>query len=170
MVRKLTKRLHTNRFDKLLQRYKISQHFFAINRKLVSRAVLIGTFFALMPIPTQIAMVIGLSFFFRFNIVIALTLVWLTNPITMPAVYYGEYWLGSTILQSNPVAVELSMQWLQAHYSEILWPVTVGALVAGTILSVTFYALVNALWINSVKRSRARTLQKNNDKGVTCTD
>jgi len=152
MVRKFSRRLHTNRFDNFLKRHNVSTHYFSINRRLVSRAVLVGVFYALMPIPAQMLFTVLTTFIMRFNVVIALSIVWMTNPITMPFVYYAEYRLGNWLMMNNePLAMELTMAWFQEHYSDIIVPVTVGAFASGIVLSLTLFFLVNRCWIRSVK-------------------
>ncbi len=61
-------------------------------------------------------------------------MVWLSNPFTMPAMYYMEYLTGNFILQREKIdSVELSMNWFANHWSDIVLPLYVGT---------TFYSLV----------------------------
>jgi hypothetical protein len=157
MIRKLSRGVSPDRFDRFLGKYNLSGGLFAVNRRMVARAVLIGTFFALLPIPAQMLFVVVTTALIRFNIVIALVLVWLTNPLTMPFIYYGEYELGRALMMSGRhVEMEMSMEWIAGHYTEIVAPLFVGATAAASLLSVAGYLLADRLWIRSVRRDFSR--------------
>lgn len=160
MVRKVFKSLNSEKINSFLIKYKIPTEFFSINRILVARAVMLGIFFALLPIPTQILFLILTSSLIRFNIVIALSIVLLTNPLTMPFVILAEYQLGSLLLhQEAHLTIEPSMEWLMEHYDGLIMPLLVGSLSAAFVLSISAFFIVNFLWIRSVKK--ADVLRKN---------
>ncbi|MBN2895493.1 MAG: DUF2062 domain-containing protein [Campylobacterales bacterium] len=155
MIRKIFKNNSSRRFDEYIQKYKISTQFLAVNRKMVSRAVLIGFFIAFIPMPMQMVAVVALLPFFRFNALIAIAIVWITNPLTMPAIYYVEYLTGNFLLMQPGVHdIELSITWFSENIEEIFIPLYVGALFYSTLFSVGFYYLVNWLWIDSVQKER----------------
>lgn len=162
MIRKVLKKKPSDKLHTLLKKYKIKTEYFTINRRLVSNGVLIGVFFALLPLPSQIMFVLFTTLFIRFNIIIALSIVLLTNPITMPFVIFIEYHLGNWLLHSNlKVKIELSMQWIEHNYSSILLPLLVGSFSAAVVLSLSSYLIVRILWIQSAKKaykSRKRDL------------
>lgn len=58
-----------------------------LNRHSVARAMAVGLFAAFLPIPAQMLVAAALAITVRGNMPIAVSLVWLTNPITMPAVF-----------------------------------------------------------------------------------
>ncbi len=41
--------------------------------------------------------------FIKFNVPVAISMVWLSNPITMPLMYYMEYKTGLIILGKNGI-------------------------------------------------------------------
>jgi uncharacterized protein len=162
MVRIFFKKLSSEKFSKVLDRYKINRSFFAINRRQIKKGVLIGVFFALFPIPIQIFAVIMLTFFFRFNIIVALSIVLLTNPITMPFIMAAEYRLGMWILHKEMPSgrIEFTMQWVQQHLASIVLPLYTGAFSAMIFFSILAYFIVEYLWIYSVKKAYRQRREK----------
>lgn len=162
MVRKVFKQLPSGRFHNFLIKYKINPNYFTINRRFVSKAVLIGLFFALLPIPFQLLIVTLMTAVIRFNIVVALSIVLLTNPFTMPFILFAEYQLGSTLIQSGThIHMQLSMEWFQNNYEQIFLPLIIGAFTLATALSTISYFLVEVLWIKSAKKAyRTRKLNQ----------
>ena len=65
-----------------------------LNRRSVSRAFAVGLFVAWVPSPGQIIIAAIGAWYFRANLPIAVTLVWLTNPLTWIPLFYFAYLLG----------------------------------------------------------------------------
>lgn len=134
-----------------------------LNRRSVSIAFAIGLFFAWMPTPTQMAMAAVSAFYFRGNLPIAVGLVWLTNPITMPPLFYFAYLVGLWIL-NMPSAAEFS---LDAVLSGGLWiPFLTGCLILGVLCSTVGYFSVQAFWIYHTSKKWARRQIKRGQKPV----
>lgn len=132
-----------------------------LNRHSVSRAMAIGLFWAMIPIPMQMLVAAFCAIPARANLPIAVGLVWLTNPLTMPAVFYGNYKVGAWLLDSpvSAVPMELSLTWVR-HLLENHWqPLYLGSLVTGVILAILGYALTQAYWRWWVGRSWRRRQQ-----------
>src|SRR3546814_2139222 len=62
-----------------------------LNRHSVARAMAVGLFAAFLPIPLQMLLAAALAITVRGNLPIAVSLVWLTNPLTIPAVFFCSY-------------------------------------------------------------------------------
>lgn len=60
--------------------------------------VVAGSFAALIPMPFQMLLAVPLCLKLKGNIILAIIMVWLTNPITMPFIVYGQYLLGAEVL------------------------------------------------------------------------
>jgi uncharacterized protein len=150
----------SNRFDALIQKYNISREYLLINRKMVTRGLFIGVFIGLIPMPFQMVVVVGMMFFLKFNVPIALSMVWLSNPLTMPFMYYVEYITGSYILGMEHEPVELSLAWFENHFSSIFLPLYVGTLFYAVTLAPLVYFIVDRLWIYSVRKERKKTQVK----------
>ncbi len=68
------------------------------NRRSISKAFAVGLFCAFIPIPFQMLLAAPGAVIFSANLPLSVALVWITNPITMPPIYYGCYKLGAWIL------------------------------------------------------------------------
>jgi uncharacterized protein len=65
-----------------------------INRRSIAAAVAIGLFFAWAPTPTQMAFAAAAAIYFRANLLVSVATVWVTNPVTMPPLFYFAYRVG----------------------------------------------------------------------------
>jgi len=154
-MKKLFKQSATSsKFDHFIAKYKIPKEYLFINRKMVTRALCVGICIGLIPMPFQMLLVLGMIFFFKFNVPIALAMVWLSNPLTMPFMYYVEYTTGAYILGMEKLGVELSLAWFENNFSRIFIPLYVGTLFYALTLAPLVYVSVNWLWIRSVRKER----------------
>ncbi len=159
MVRKVFKKTHSHeKVQGLIQKYQIPRAYIGMNRRSVSRAVLVGLFFAMMPMPFQMLAVLAVLPFFAFNAPIALVLVWISNPLSMPFIFYVEYLVGEMLLmrssEDTAQSAEISLAWFENNIEAIVVPLYTGALFCGIVLSVVGFLLVNRLWIRSVRKER----------------
>lgn len=143
------------KIDAFVEKYKIPKGYLHISRHLVSRGVLVGLFWGLVPMPMQMLAVVLTIPLFRFNVPIAISMVWLSNPLTMPLMYYVEYITGNLILGRDGIGdVQLTLQWFQSNMKSILLPLYVGTAFYMVTIPPMAYALLNWLWIRSVKEER----------------
>jgi uncharacterized protein (DUF2062 family) len=154
MIRNFFRKLANkkDKFDHLLEKYNLPRAYFNINRKMVTKGVAIGLFWAFIPMPMQMLAVLATTPFFRFNVPIAIVMVWLSNPFTMPFMYYIEYHTGNFILaQEGIVNMELTVEWFSSHIGDIFVPLYVGTAFYSIIITTLIYFILNWLWIRSVK-------------------
>ena len=113
-----------------------------LNRRSVAKAFAVGLFCAWVPTPMQ--MIFGAigAIYFRSNIPISVGLVWITNPVTMPPLFYFAYWVGLHVL--NVPAAEFSLDAILS--GDILGPFLTGCLVLGIICSSAGYFAINYFW------------------------
>ena len=119
-----------------------------INRRSISGAVAVGLFCSLIPVPFQMLLAAVVAIIFRVNILIAVPIVWVSNPVTMPPIFYFCYQVGVSILGSTTRAFnfELSFQWL-ANELEFIWqPFLLGCLVVASVTSFLGYCVIRLLW------------------------
>lgn len=155
MIRKTLKNTSKNeKLKALIHKYKIPPEYLSTNRKMVSRAVFLGLFIAFIPMPFQMLAVLAFVPFFRFNVPIGLAMCWLTNPITMPPMYYAEYLTGSFILGIEPEAVEMSVEWFSHNMQNIFIPLYAGTLIFSAVGSLSAYWAVNYFWKSSVDKDK----------------
>ena len=119
-----------------------------LNRRSVSRAVAVGLFCAFVPIPGQMILAAAFAIILRANIPISVILVWISNPLTMPALFYTAYKFGAMLLdvQLQPFQFEFSLNWLFTELQDRWQPFLVGCLCSGALVSAIGYGLVQAYW------------------------
>lgn len=156
-MRKRLKNSNNNeKIQSFLKKYNVPQEFTSTSRKMISRGSAIGIFIAMIPMPLQMVAVLFFTPFIRFNVPIAIIMCWITNPFTMPFIYYIEYLTGSFILGIETMPVSLSIEWFQENIKQILIPLYFGALIYSVILSALIYYLITHLWISSVNKDRKK--------------
>ncbi len=156
MIRKIFKKKQSNgKIKDFIHKYKIPHEYLAINRKAISRGVLIGLFWGFIPMPMQMLAVVAVTPFIKFNIPIAMSMVWLSNPITMPFMYYMEYQTGNFLLGYEGLDnIDLTLNWFSDNWNKILTPLYVGTIPYSIGVSTLIYFLINKLWIDSVRKEK----------------
>lgn len=138
-----------------------------LNRRSVSMAFFVGLFMAFVPLPSQMIMAAAVAIFIRCNLPIAVGLVWVSNPITMPPLFYFAYKVGAVILNTpeREFSFELSWGWLGTELAAIWEPFLLGCAICGLVFGALGYALIRLLWrlhiITAIKeRKKKRTERK----------
>ncbi len=158
MIRNFFKKTGKNssKFKEFLEKYNLPKAYFATNRRAISRGLLVGLFWGFIPMPFQMAGVLITTPLFTFNVPLALATVWLSNPITYPPLWYLEYLTGNLILGKKGIDnIELTMEWFQNHWDDIVVPLYVGTAFYSIVVSYLIYLFVNWLWKRSVHKERA---------------
>ena len=155
MPRKLLKRLMPS--DETIKKHSSlaflgklleDPHLLHLNRHSVSLAFLVGVFCAFLPIPAQMAVAAVTAIIVRCNLPIAVALVWISNPITIPPIFFACYKFGAWLLEVPPrdFTIELSWSWLTNVFVDIWKPLIAGSLVAGCVFSISSYVSVKLFW------------------------
>lgn len=167
MIKKVFKKntKKTSKIDKILDKYNIPRSYLNINRRMISRGVGLGLFWAFIPMPMQMLAVVLSMPLFRFNVPVAISMVWLSNPITMPFMYYIEYLTGNYILNRPGIeGSNLSMDWFIENFQEILVPLYTGTAFFSITFSIAMYFVINMLWVRAIKSERKERAKKNKTK------
>jgi len=130
-----------------------------LNRRSVSAAFAIGLLAAWIPTPGQMAIAAVIALYFRANLPISVALVWITNPLTMPPMFYFAYLVGLWSLgQPSPDSnFEFSVDSIMANLGDIGGPFLTGCLILGVISSIAGYFGIRSFWRwNVVKHWNAR--------------
>ncbi|QIB67361.1 DUF2062 domain-containing protein [Kineobactrum salinum] len=125
-----------------------------LNRYSASMAFFTGLFVAFLPLPGQMVIAAVTAVLLRCNLPLSVALVWISNPVTMPAIFYMAYRVGALLIDV-PVQVmefELSCAWLRARLDLIWRPLLVGSLLCGVLFGSLGYFVVNLLWRWRVSR------------------
>ena len=147
-------------FGKLLH----DPNLFHLNRHSASGGFAVGLFFAYVPLPLQMVMAAAAAILFRVNLPISVALVWITNPITIPPMFYFAYWVGTRILGTPPQAesFHLSMEWIQqGGLNDIFLLLVIGSLICATVSAIVGYCVVLWIWRwRVIERWKLRRLRK----------
>ncbi|PCS24280.1 DUF2062 domain-containing protein [Candidatus Enterovibrio escicola] len=132
-----------------------NQNLWCLNRQSASGAFAVGLFMAFVPLPCQMIMAAGLAIMFGVNLPLSVALVWITNPVTMPVIFYGAYKLGSFLLNRSEqhFHFELSGGFLMHQMSKIGPPFLLGSLILGIVFSLLGYFIVRGIWRYAVIRN-----------------
>ncbi len=134
-----------------------------LNRRSVAGAFAVGLFFAWVPLPSQMVMAAATAILLRTNLPLSVVLVWITNPITIPPMFYFAYTLGTWLLGTTPEHFEfaLSMDWLLNEMEANWKPFLIGCVTLAVSSSILGYFGVQALWRYSIyKRRQSKRLAK----------
>lgn len=137
-----------------------------LNRHSASLAVFIGIFCAFIPLPFQMVLAAALAIAFRANLPVAIALVWISNPLTMPPMFYGGYRLGALIMDLPPrsFSIELSLQqWLE-HISVVWKPLLLGSVICGLFFGGLAYSLVRIVWRQMVLHNWRKRCKERREK------
>jgi uncharacterized protein len=143
-------------FGKLLH----DPNLWHLNRHSVSGAVAVGLFVMYLPPLGHLLIAAALAIRLRVNLPIAVTLVLISNPVTIPAMYYFAYVLGCWVLgiQSGGFSVQFWFDW--HNWLGILEPLLLGCLICSSICSLVGYVSIRLLWrwrvVRQLERRRAR--------------
>ena len=156
---KIREHKHLKIFGTLLH----DPNLFHLNRRSVAGAFAVGLFNAFVPVPFQMVLSAAAAIIFRVNLPIAVALVWITNPLTIPPMFYGAYRVGVWSLGqevNDDFRFELSLTWLNESLATIWQPFLLGCLICAVIASLFGYCLIRLSWrlhiVQRLKEKRAR--------------
>lgn len=149
-------KIKEQKFLKIFGSFLHKREIWSLSRKKVVAGVLIGIFVAALPMPLQMVLASLLAIMFNANLPISFALIFISNPFTMPPLFYFEYKLGNLILQpENPV--EFNFDSMYENFDQIALSLWTGAIVLGIFSSVICALIVNFLWIYSVRKDRKKS-------------
>lgn len=123
-----------------------------LNRKSISMAFAVGLFFAWVPTPTQMAFAAAAAIYFRSNLPISVALVWVTNPLTMPPLFYFAYQVGLTVLNQPAQTGEFSIDSVLSGLGDMWQPFLMGCFILGVTCSTMGYFGIKHFWAYHVKK------------------
>lgn len=129
-----------------------------INRRSVAGAFAVGLFCAWVPIPLQMVLAAGAAILFRTNMALSVVLVWVSNPVTIPPMFYFSYLVGTWVIGEPPQEFEfqLSFDWLSYELASSWKPFLTGCFILATSSSIIGYFTVSQIWIYAVKKQRSK--------------
>lgn len=130
-------------------------HLWHLNRRSVAGAFSVGLFVAFVPVPMQMVLAAAIAILLHVNLPIAVTLVWITNPVTLPALFFFAYMVGATLLGMpvKPIKIELSFDWLMTSLGAVWEPFLLGCFVLACICAVLGNIMMRLFWRLQVIRN-----------------
>ncbi|GIX22767.1 MAG: hypothetical protein KatS3mg121_1550 [Gammaproteobacteria bacterium] len=131
-----------------------------LNRRAVAGGLAVGLFFAFVPLPLQMVQAALVAVLLRVNLPIAVTAIWVTNPFTIPPLFYLAYRFGAWLLGTPPVArpEHFSVSWALQELGQNWQPLLLGSLLFGLFAAAGGWALVHLLWrlhiVQALRRRR----------------
>ncbi|RKF17793.1 DUF2062 domain-containing protein [Alginatibacterium sediminis] len=130
-----------------------------LNRRSAAGAFAVGLFVTFIPLPSQMIIAAAFAMLFRVNLPLSVALVWISNPITLPAIFFLCYFVGAKLL-SQPIIhyhLDFSLDGT-LELLETLGPAfLLGSLVMAIICSSLGYLVINNLWrYNTMRRYKKR--------------
>ncbi len=124
------------------------------NRRSLAGGTAVGLFLAFLPLPIQMFSAAALAILFRVNLPISVSLVWLTNPITIPPAFYFAYKVGASVLNEPLQTIEFSasQDWFLQTLEHVWEPLLLGCLIVGTLSALIGYLTISLLWRIQVGR------------------
>lgn len=138
-----------------------------LNRRSVSMAFFVGLFMAFVPLPSQMIMAAAVAIVLRCNLPISVGLVWVSNPVTMPPLFYFAYKVGAVILNTpeRNFNFELSWEWLGSGLAAIWEPFLLGCAICGIVFGALGFILVRVLWrLHIISAIKERKMKFNKTK------
>lgn len=148
---------HLRMFGRLLH----DPNLWHMNRRSISGAFAVGLFWAFIPVPFQMVAAAAVAIPARVNLPMSVALVWITNPVTMPPIFYFCYRVGTLVL-GEPAGdhhFELTLQWFTESMASIWQPLYLGSLICALAASMVGYCVIRLLWrlhlVRHLRRRRA---------------
>jgi len=123
-------------------------HLWHLNRHSVAKAFAVGLFFAFIPVPFQMVLAAGTAILVHANLPLSIALVWITNPLTMPFIFYACYIVGSWSIGTKVQAFnfEASWQWVVDSLTTIGPAFLVGCGILAITFAILGYCVIQGLW------------------------
>ncbi len=130
-----------------------------LHRASVGNACFVGMFCAFIPIPGQTLIALAAAIALRCNLPIVLVLVQVTNPLTIPPMFFFAYRLGAWLLGAEVAVTEFELSW-DSLFGQVLrlWqPLLLGSLICGWVSGITLMLSARLLWrLHVIRRWRQR--------------
>lgn len=156
-------------------RHLMHPQIWYINRRSITKAMFLGTFFGMIPIPFHTVMIVLLVLLMRVNLPLSLAMSWLTNPLTLIPILYAGFWTGAQIFQVQMIdrnmligvmhqisdsVSHLSAGQLDLSLAKILM---VGLVTVAFVTAIVLSTLTALFWRYSVQRAWRKRRQALNE-------
>ncbi|PID99806.1 MAG: ATP-binding protein [Thiothrix nivea] len=129
------------------------------NRHSVAGAFAVGLFCMWIPFPPQTLIAAVIAIAIRVNLPLSVLLVYVTNPLTIPPMFYLAYKLGAWLLDAAiyDIQFSVSLEWLHDTALLIWQPLLLGCSIFAIISSILGYYGIHLFWrLHILQRIRDR--------------
>nr|VFJ67272.1 MAG: hypothetical protein BECKFW1821C_GA0114237_101154 [Candidatus Kentron sp. FW] len=141
---------YTRLFGKLLY----NPSLWRLDRDSVAQGASVGIFIAFIPVPFQMLLAAAIAIAIGCNLPAAVAFVWISNPVTMPPIFYAAYKVGAVLLHQTPRAMEFewTFGWMFAKLVDIWQPLLLGCAVLGLAAAAVGNIAIRVFWHLQVSR------------------
>ncbi|MAV30309.1 MAG: ATP-binding protein [Cycloclasticus sp.] len=125
-----------------------NQNVWHLNRRSFAGAISVGLFIAFIPLPAQMLIAAAAAIALHVNLPVAVATVWVSNPITMPPLFYAAYRVGASLMEipASAEGIDFSFTMLLDTLGASWKPFLLGCFVLGSSLSAIGYVLARGIW------------------------
>lgn len=129
---------------------------FHLNRRSTAGGIAVGVFVAFLPIPMQMLLAALIAIVIRVNLILAVVLVWVSNPLTIGPMLYASYRTGAFLMgqELEEIPYENALQWFLDNLHQAWQPTLLGSAFLGAIAAGVIYLAVRLLWTRAIHRER----------------
>ncbi|WP_295392486.1 DUF2062 domain-containing protein [uncultured Thiodictyon sp.] len=131
-----------------------------LNRRSASGAVAVACFICYLPPVGHMFTAAALSMLFRVNLPLAVAMVWISNPVTIPPMFYFAYAVGSWMMGVAPKGFDLEFWTTPHNWLAVLTPLGLGMTVCAFSFAAVGYYGTQALWRWSLRREIAQRRER----------
>lgn len=148
---------HLKMFGSLLH----DQNLWHLNRRSFAGALAVGLFVAFIPLPTQMIIAAAIAIVVRVNLPVSVATVWITNPLTMPPMFYAAFVVGAWIMdipadqQDFEFTLDAALTELQNSWK----PFLLGCFILGTGAAILGYVTARIFWRWSILKKWAERIR-----------
>ena len=139
-------------FGKLLH----DPNLWHLNRRSASGAVAVAFFITYLPPVGHMLVAAALSILFRVNLPVAVAVVWISNPLTIPPMFYFAYVVGSWMTGVPAKGFDLDFWTTPHNWLGVLAPLGLGMTVCAFAFAAVGYFGTQALWRWNLRRQIAQ--------------
>ncbi|QIW10773.1 DUF2062 domain-containing protein [Francisella sp. LA112445] len=141
---KLKKSLGQTKGLRFVEEKLLKKSLWRLSYGSVARALMIGLFWMMIPMPFQMIPTVIMCVYLGANIPIAIACVWISNPVTWLPIYFANYIFGSFLLGLNINIVDWRSYatYVMQNIDQFWRPLYLGSIVGGLVLGIVAFLLV----------------------------
>ena len=147
-VARLKKTLAKTKGLSIIQKKLMQKPLWRFSYPSVARALFIGMFWMMIPMPFQMIPAAMMCVMFRANIPLAMTCVWISNPFTWIPIYFSNYIFGTLLLNEKIDVIDSNScaNYVLNNIVDFWQPLYLGSIVGGFLLGLGCFIFVYILY------------------------